>query len=226
MTDTAKNSAAAEEGVYETPEDIAAEAAKPAERAARTDADSPIAPWTPSSPARWGGSSLGGNRRGRRAHPDEALEVFLNGWTPAAWSCGPTKGRLMDLAVGDSVILGTPTGSGKSMVALGLCFMAVATGRIAYHTAPIKALVSGEVLRYGGHPRPRERGHDHGDTTINTEAPVICCTAEILANQALREGPASKVACVVMDEFHFYADPDRGWAWQVPLLTLPNAQFC
>ncbi len=92
-------------------------------------------------------------------------------------------------------------------------------------TPPIKALVSEKFFDMVDILGARERGHDHGDSTINTEAPVICCTAEILANQALREGPASKVACVVMDEFHFYADPDRGWAWQVPLLTLPNAQF-
>ena len=131
----------------------------------------------------------------------------------------------MDLAVGDSVILGTPTGSGKSMVALGLCFMAVATGRTAYYTAPIKALVSEKFFDMVDILGRENVGMITGDSTINTEAPVICCTAEILANQALREGPASKVACVVMDEFHFYADPDRGWAWQVPLLTLPNAQF-
>ena len=64
-----------------------------------------------------------------------------------------------------------------------------------------------------------------GDTHINTAAPVICCTAEILANQALREGEDSDVGSVAMDEFHYFADPDRGWAWQVPLLTLPHAQF-
>ena len=76
MTDTAKNSAAAEEGVYETPEDIAAEAAKPAERAARTDADSPIAPVDPFEPG---------------SRPTRRWKCFWNGWTPAAWSCGPTK---------------------------------------------------------------------------------------------------------------------------------------
>ena len=97
--------------------------------------------------------------------------------------------------------------------------------RQAYYTAPIKALVSEKFFDMVDILGRENVGMITGDSTINTEAPVICCTAEILANQALREGPASKVACVVMDEFHFYADPDRGWAWQVPLLTLPNAQF-
>ena len=227
MTDTAKNSAAAEEGVYETPEDIAAEAAKPAERAARTDADSPIAPVDPFEPG-----SLGWllpwaeTGEGDVLTPDEALEVFLEWVDARGMELWPhQEDALMDLAVGDSVILGTPTGSGKSMVALGLCFMAVATGRTAYYTAPIKALVSEKFFDMVDILGRENVGMTTGDSTINTEAPVICCTAEILANQALREGPASKVACVVMDEFHFYADPDRGWAWQVPLLTLPNAQF-
>src|SRR5690606_34772496 len=64
-----------------------------------------------------------------------------------------------------------------------------------------------------------------GDASVNPGAPVVCCTAEILANLALRDGERADVGQVVMDEFHFYADPDRGWAWQVPLLTLPQAQF-
>ncbi len=158
--------------------------------------------------------------------PSDALEVFLEWVDARGMELWPhQEDALMDLAVGDSVILGTPTGSGKSMVALGLCFMAVATGRTAYYTAPIKALVSEKFFDMVDVLGRDNVGMITGDSTINTEAPVICCTAEILANQALREGPASKVGCVVMDEFHFYTDPDRGWAWQVPLLTLPNAQF-
>lgn len=85
-------------------------------------------------------------------------------------------------------------------------------GRTAYYTAPIKALVSEKFFDMVDILGRENVGMITGDSTINTEAPVICCTAEILANQALCEGPASKVGCVVMDEFHFYADPDRGWA--------------
>ena len=132
---------------------------------------------------------------------------------------------LFDIAAGDHVILGTPTGSGKSLVALGMLFIAMAQGRHAYYTAPIKALVSEKFFDLVDVLGRDNVGMITGDTHINTAAPVICCTAEILANQALREGARADVGAVVMDEFHYFADPDRGWAWQVPLLTLPDVQF-
>lgn len=157
---------------------------------------------------------------------EEAYECFLE-WTSARgiepWQ--HQEDALFSIAAGSNVILGTPTGSGKSLVALGMMFMARATGRRAYYTAPIKALVS-EKFFYLVEILGRDNvGMITGDSHINTSAPVICCTAEILANQALREGEDTDVACVAMDEFHFFSDPDRGWAWQVPLLTLPHAQF-
>ena len=157
---------------------------------------------------------------------EEALDLFL-GWADARgielWP--HQEEALLSLAAGDHLILGTPTGSGKSMVALGMCFMSVCTDRRAYYTAPIKALVSEKFFDLVDLFGRENVGMITGDASINAEAPIICCTAEILANQALREGEKCDVGCVAMDEFHFYADPDRGWAWQVPLLTLPNAQF-
>lgn len=158
--------------------------------------------------------------------PDAALDRFLD-WTRARgielWP--HQEEALMDLMVGDHVILGTPTGSGKSLVALGMQFMALATGKRSYYTAPIKALVSEKFFNLVEVLGRENVGMITGDAHINAEAPVICCTAEILANQALREGEAADVGCVAMDEFHFYGDADRGWAWQVPLLTLPKTQF-
>ena len=158
--------------------------------------------------------------------PEEAYERFID-WVSARgiepWP--HQEDALFSLAAGSNVILGTPTGSGKSLVALGMMFMAMASGQRAYYTAPIKALVS-EKFFYLVDILGRDNvGMITGDSHINTSAPVICCTAEILANQALREGEDTDVGCVAMDEFHFFSDPDRGWAWQVPLLTLPHAQF-
>ena len=158
--------------------------------------------------------------------PDEALDLFL-GWVEARgielWP--HQEEALLDIAAGNHVILGTPTGSGKSMVALGMCFMSVCTDRRAFYTAPIKALVSEKFFDLVELFGKDNVGMITGDASINASAPIICCTAEILANQALREGAAADVGCVAMDEFHFFADRDRGWAWQVPLLTLPHAQF-
>jgi len=132
---------------------------------------------------------------------------------------------LFSLAAGSNVVLGTPTGSGKSLVAIGMMFMGMASGRRGYYTAPIKALVSEKFFALVEIFGRDNVGMITGDSHINTQAPIICCTAEILANQALGEGEGADVGVVAMDEFHFFSDPDRGWAWQVPLLTLPRAQF-
>lgn len=133
---------------------------------------------------------------------------------------------LLELVTGSNVVLATPTGTGKSLVAVGAHLAALAQGRRSYYTAPIKALVSEKFFALVEVFGAERVGMLTGDAAINRDAPIICCTAEVLANQALREGADADVGQVVMDEFHYYAEPDRGWAWQVPLLELPQAQFC
>ncbi|MGA2245415.1 MAG: DUF3516 domain-containing protein [Verrucomicrobiota bacterium] len=124
-----------------------------------------------------------------------------------------------------NVILNTPTGSGKSLVATALHFQAIACGRRSVYTCPIKALVNEKFMALCREFGPDNVGLSTGDASVNRDAPILCCTAEILANIALREGAAAGVREVVMDEFHYYADRERGVAWQVPLLTLPQARF-
>ncbi len=157
---------------------------------------------------------------------EDSLETFM-GWVDSrGMELWPHQEEaLFDIAAGDHVILGTPTGSGKSMVALGLCFMALCAGERSYYTAPIKALVSEKFFQMVDIFGKDNVGMITGDTVINSEAPIICCTAEILAQDALRFGREADIGYVAMDEFHFYADRDRGWAWQVPLLTLPHVHF-
>ena len=162
------------------------------------------------------------------AHPDpDALFDAFAAWAQAqGLTLYPAQEEaLIEIVSGSNVILSTPTGSGKSLVAAGAHFAALAQGQRTFYTAPIKALVSEKFFALCATFGADNVGMMTGDASVNADAPIICCTAEILANIALRDGAAADVGQVVMDEFHFYADPDRGWAWQVPLLELTGAQF-
>ena len=132
---------------------------------------------------------------------------------------------LLELMTGRHVVLSTPTGSGKSLVALGLHWKALCEGKRSFYTAPIKALVSEKFFALCEQLGPENVGMLTGDASINWAAPVICCTAEVLANMALQQGDASDAPYVVMDEFHYYADRDRGTAWQIPLLVLRKTRY-
>jgi superfamily II RNA helicase len=132
---------------------------------------------------------------------------------------------LIEVVSGANVILSTPTGSGKSLVATGAHFAALAAGQRSFYTAPIKALVSEKFFALCAAFGAQNVGMMTGDASVNATAPIICCTAEVLASIALRDGADADVGQVVMDEFHYYADPERGWAWQVPIIELPGAQF-
>ncbi|OBF31434.1 DEAD/DEAH box helicase [Mycolicibacterium peregrinum] len=157
----------------------------------------------------------------------DALFTDFAGWAEAnGTTLYPAQEEaLIELVSGANVILATPTGSGKSLVATGAIYAALAADRVSFYTAPIKALVSEKFFALCDVFGADNVGMLTGDASVNADAPIIACTAEILANLALREGAEADIGLVVMDEFHFYGDPDRGWAWQVPLLELPKAQF-
>ncbi|MGO8678181.1 MAG: DEAD/DEAH box helicase [Limisphaerales bacterium] len=135
------------------------------------------------------------------------------------------ENAILELFEEKNVILNTPTGSGKTLVAAAVQFKALVQGKRSVYTCPIKALVNEKWLALCRDFGPDNVGLSTGDATVNRDAPILCCTAEILANIALREGPKANVQEVIMDEFHYYADRERGAAWQVPLLTLPQARF-
>ncbi len=157
---------------------------------------------------------------------DEILDAFLTylettGTTPYDHQ----EEAILELFAGNNVLLNTPTGSGKSLVALALQFRAICQKRRSYYTVPIKALANEKFLSLCNTFGPENVGMITGDATVNPHAPVICCTAEILANLALRAGSTADVDDVIMDEFHYYSDHERGVSWQIPLLTLPHARF-
>src|SRR5881409_772853 len=135
------------------------------------------------------------------------------------------ESAILELFEEKNVILNTPTGSGKSLVAAALHFKALAQGKRSVYTCPIKALVNEKWLALCREFGPDNVGLSTGDASVNRDAPILCCTAEILANIALRQGGEARVQDVIMDEFHYYADRERAVAWQVPLLTLPQARF-
>ncbi|HWH33358.1 MAG TPA: DUF3516 domain-containing protein [Egibacteraceae bacterium] len=158
--------------------------------------------------------------------PDALLDAFTSWASAQGLTLYPAQEEaLIEVVSGSNVIVATPTGSGKSMVAAGAHFAALGRDEVSFYTAPIKALVSEKFFALIEQFGADNVGMMTGDAAVNADAPIICCTAEILANLALRQGADADVGVVVMDEFHFYAEPDRGWAWQVPLLELPQAQF-
>ncbi|WP_066039151.1 DEAD/DEAH box helicase [Herbiconiux solani] len=157
---------------------------------------------------------------------DAAYEAFAEWAAERGTPLYPAQDEsIVAIVSGENVILSTPTGTGKSLVAVGAHAVALAQGQRSYYTAPIKALVSEKFFDLVGIFGAENVGMVTGDSSVNPDAPIICATAEILANLALRHGPDTPVGQVVMDEFHFYAEADRGWAWQVPILALPAVQF-
>ena len=161
-----------------------------------------------------------------RLGDDDALYEAFTSW--AASTGRPLyphqEEALVEILAGNHVIAATPTGSGKSMIALAAHFTSMAHGGRSYYTAPLKALVSEKFFDLVSLFGADNVGMVTGDVSLNADAPIVCCTAEILANQSLREGPSLDADMVVMDEFHFYGDRQRGWAWQVPLLELTAPQ--
>ncbi|MEV5070513.1 DUF3516 domain-containing protein [Microbacterium sp. LMI12-1-1.1] len=157
---------------------------------------------------------------------DALYDAFVEWAADEGFALYPAQDEaVIEIVSGSHVILSTPTGTGKSLVAVAAHAACVARGGRTYYTAPIKALVSEKFFALVDIFGAANVGMVTGDSSVNPDAPIVCCTAEILANLALRQGSDAAVDQVVMDEFHYYGDPERGWAWQVPLLLLPRAQF-
>ena len=158
--------------------------------------------------------------------PDEVMDRFLDYVADIGLSLYDAQEEaLLELLADKNVVLNTPTGSGKSLVALALHFKALCADQRSVYTSPVKALVNEKFFQLCEAFHPDNVGLMTGDASVNGGAPIVCCTAEVLANQALREGADIDMSYAVLDEFHYYGDRDRGVAWQVPLLTMPNTKF-
>ncbi|MDA7665107.1 DUF3516 domain-containing protein [bacterium] len=160
------------------------------------------------------------------ATSERLLEVFMDYVMELNLELYPAQEEgILELFDENNVILNTPTGSGKSLVAMALHFKSLAQGRKSVYTSPIKALVNEKFLDLCSRFGADQVGLMTGDATVNRKAPILCCTAEILANIALHEGEMAEVHDIIIDEFHYYSDRDRGGAWQTPLLTLSQSRF-
>jgi len=158
--------------------------------------------------------------------PDAILDLFLAWADEAGLEPYPHQEQAwLELMAGRHLVLSTPTGSGKSLVARALHFKALCEGRRSFYTSPTKALASEKFFEWCEAFGPEQVGMLTGDASVNPDAKLICCTAEVLSNMALRQGSALDAPYVVMDEFHYYDDRYRGVAWQVPLLVLERARF-
>lgn len=163
---------------------------------------------------------------GAATGPDDLLDRFLTYVSESGLDLYPAQEEaILALFADQNVILNTPTGSGKSLVAMAMHFKSAALGRRSIYTCPIKALVNEKFLSLCRDFGPDNVGMMTGDATVNRGAPILCCTAEILANMACAEGGEAAVHDVIQDEFHYYADRERGVSWQIPLLALPQARF-
>jgi superfamily II RNA helicase len=164
-------------------------------------------------------------RAGERLAPDAVLDRFVSFVAGAGLSLYPHQEEaILHLLDGKHLVLATPTGSGKSLVATFLHFQAMAEGKRSFYTCPIKALVNEKFFDLCRLFGPDNVGMMTGDAAVNRDAPIVCCTAEILMNLSVREADP-RVDAVVMDEFHYYGDRERGVAWQVPLLVLERSRF-
>lgn len=158
--------------------------------------------------------------------PDELLECFLEYAAEKGIELYEAQEEaILEIYSGKNIILNTPTGSGKSLVAAAMHYSSCSMGRRSIYTCPIKALVNEKFLSLCRDFGPENVGMMTGDASVNRNAPILCCTAEILSNIALRDGEDSEFLDIIMDEFHYYSDQERGVAWQVPLLTMPQSRF-
>ena len=145
------------------------------------------------------------------APPDEMLDRFLDWAADAGLTLYPPQEEaLLELWAGKHVVLNTPTGSGKSLVALGLHFKALARAGSRSTRARSRRSPREKFFALCDDFGAENVGMLTGDARINPAAPIVCCTAEVLANMALRQGERARRAL-------------RGDG-RVPLLRRPRAR--
>lgn len=128
---------------------------------------------------------------------------------------------------GRGVLVAAPTGAGKTIVGEFAIYLALSQGKKAFYTTPIKALSNQKyndlVAAYG----QEAVGLLTGDTSINSEAPVVVMTTEVLRNMLYADSATlANLGYVIMDEVHYLADRSRGAVWEECIIHLPEIYLC
>jgi len=124
---------------------------------------------------------------------------------------------------GSGVLVAAPTGAGKTVVGEFAVHLALASGRKAFYTTPIKALSNQKHADLSARFGAEQVGLLTGDTSVNGDAPVVVMTTEVLRNMLYAGSPAlAGLGHVVMDEVHYLADRARGAVWEEVIIHLPD----
>ncbi|ALE06007.1 RNA helicase [Arthrobacter sp. ERGS1:01] len=127
------------------------------------------------------------------------------------------------LVAGRGVLLAAPTGAGKTIVGEFAVYLALSHGNKAFYTTPIKALSNQKYQELARKYGLENVGLLTGDTSINSEAPVVVMTTEVLRNMLYADSDTlAGLAYVVMDEVHYLADRFRGAVWEEVIIHLPT----
>jgi len=131
---------------------------------------------------------------------------------------------LRKLRSGD-VLVSTPTGTGKTWIAIEAIKYCLSKGKRSWYTAPLKALSNSKYEEFRQLFGEDAVGIVTGDRKENPDAPIVVGTTEILRNQlydAMYFGKDIEVDFVVLDEAHYLSDIDRGVVWEEILIYLPH----
>jgi hypothetical protein len=147
------------------------------------------------------------------------------------WSQGREPYPVQEQAIsaiisGKSVLVTVPTGTGKTLMAKAGIFAALARGQRAVYTTPLRALTEEKFRELSDDFGPENVGFATGDYKINRDAPIQVEVAEILWNRIVGEKNVAPADIVIMDEGHYFNDPERGYVWEQSIIGLdPRAQL-
>lgn len=158
-------------------------------------------------------------------------ELELAFYDKFLWSRGLEPYPVQEQAIsaifaGKSLLVTVPTGTGKTLMAKAALFAAIGRGHRAIYTTPLRALTEEKYRELCEDFGDGNVGFATGDYKVNREAPIQVEVAEILWNRIVAEKHVSPAEVVIMDEGHYFNDPERGYVWEQSIIGLdPRTQL-